>query len=187
MSERQEVFKEAYEVTGETLLIKCRDHFNAKDRVTDAQWRFVKTLGGRGFRPSHNGGISSVLFAKKLPEGWRQIGTDNGMIEARPHKGTKTGREAMDKIQACARVPDDAPLLKVLGWTGNSPMYGGRIYYASITKLTMPKERFLVRVPRQLYDGFKPHALLLQIPMLDYLKAFDDHNKEAEKRRKRKK
>lgn len=169
-----EVWKEAYEVVGSGVQV-AKDFFDRVSAAQDRQWEFAKSYGASGLRPDRSGGIRSLLF-KKMPENFRKIGTEQGLIECVPHKGSKAGKEIYADFNAVERAPTERELLDYFGWNGRSPMWNGRIYFGSVTKLVLPSVRYLIRLPRQIGDGFVASPELKLIPMAEYLQAFEDHN-----------
>ncbi|MGE0602193.1 MAG: hypothetical protein AB7O46_00220 [Xanthobacteraceae bacterium] len=168
-----EVWKEAYEIVGDGTKI-AEDFYARISAAQDEQWKFVKAHGGQGFRPGHGGDIRSVLF-KKRPPNWRSIGKDQGMEECVPHKGSNAGKQLAKSMSAVVRAPVERDLLYAFGWNG-SPIYGGKIYFGAVSKITLPRIRYLVRLPRQIDDGFVVPPELSLITMGEYVQAFEDHN-----------
>lgn len=178
MSDR-EVWKEAYEVVGAGIAV-AEDFFAEQERQAKALWTIVEELGADGYRPSYTGGIRSLYF-KELPEGYRKVGRDNGLVECMPHKGRALGKEVAQRLKDAPSVPRSEVLADKFGWGGRSPMDGYMIYGPTATKLSLPAVRYLLRFPRQLNDGYAPPDTLKLIPMSEYIRAFEDHNAEVAK------
>lgn len=182
----RQVFVTTYEVIGTGVPIAAEYYANL-DKARKAHWQFVKSVGGVGFRPAHWGSIRSVMF-DKLPEGWKQIATDKGRIEATPRKTSKAGKAFAEAIR---KLPDTPKGEKLAGMLGYNPdqmaMDGGTIYFATETRVLFPAERIFVRIPRFAEDGFDPDpAMLRALPESEFMKAIEDHNAEVKRLREAK-
>lgn len=176
------VFVTTYEVIG--ALDLAHAHYDAVDAAREAHWDFVSDIGGKGFRPSHNGGLRSVFFAE-VPAGWRKIGTDKGNIEAIPLKRTRIGKAAAQRISDLPLAPSASELASRYGY--NPPHFaisGGTIYFPAELFLKFPQDRIFLRLPRFAEDGFEPNeAQLRALPESEFMAAIEAHNTEAKRQR----
>lgn len=172
-----EVFKEAYEIIGEGLPI-AEAFFAEREAAEKAQWEIVEAFGAKGYRPGHGGNMRSLFF-ETLPENFRRIGREGGLIECVPHKGRTGGKDAAAKLASGPIVTPSHKLADKFGWQGRSPFDGRLIYYATATKIELPSVRYLLRLPRLIDDGFVPPEALRLMPMSEFMRAFEDHNTAA--------
>ncbi|PTR05067.1 MULTISPECIES: hypothetical protein [unclassified Novosphingobium] len=176
------VFLTTYEVIG--ALDAARAHYAAINAAVRTQWAFVTEVNGEGFRPDSNGGVRSIFF-HELPPGWRKIGSENGNVEAVPHKGSNLGKVAARKLLELPRAPQPHALASAFGY--NPPHFAienGRIYFATDLTVTFPSERIFLRLPRFADDGFVPDEDKLRaIPESEFMAAIEAHNAEARRLR----
>ena len=171
------VTKIPYEIVGEGIPIaeKFYAEFDAK---TQARWDAVTALGAVGYRPGWRNSTRSLFF-KELPNGYRKIGSDKGMVECVPHRGSKLGKEFSRQFAAIPRVPDEGELPDLFGWEGRSPFDGRLIYRAVAVRLELPTTRYLIRLPRADDDGYVPPPTLREMLQSEFVKAFEEHNAAA--------
>lgn len=178
MSDR-EVWKEAYEVVGAGIPLAEAFYAEHKEQ-SRLLWAAVEAFGASGYRPSHDGGIRNLLF-KEVPSNFRVVGKNEKYFECVPHKGRAGGKELAERIAELPRVTPEHRLSDLFGWGGRSPLDGYNIYYAAASKLELPSVRYLLRLPRQLDDGWAAPDTLKLIPMSEYIRAFEVHNAEVAK------
>lgn len=169
------VFVTTYEIIGARHLAQA--HYAAIDAARDAHWSFVSEVGGVGYRPGHNGGLSSVFF-ESLSEGWRKVGFHDGKVEARPLKNTKIGKALARKINDLRRAPQAPSLAGSYGYNPRHfPIDGGSIYFPSEIQVKFPDERIFLRIPRFADDGFEPDETNLRaVPESELMAAIEAHN-----------
>lgn len=175
------MFIEVYELTGEAK--KAAQKFVADNKaVVSAQWKIIEAIGAAGFRPSHDGGISTVYFKKdaKPTVGYRTVGKDGDQVECKPSMNTGAGKAAARSLVAAPKTTSWRTFANQFGWKGRSP-FGtkngrGIIYFATGVSVAKPKERFFVTYPRQLKDGWVAPAGLILKRESDMLRAIEDHN-----------
>ena len=177
-----QVFVTTYEVIGK--FEATDDHYDAIKHARLLQCDFITDVGGVGFRPSHDGGLRSVMF-ETLPPGWRQIGMDKGKIEALPLKSTKIGKEMVAQIDALPKAPRATDLAARFGYNPKEfAIDGGTIYFPTELKITFPTKRIFLRLPRFTGDDFEPNeAHLRAIPESEFMAAIEAHNAEAKRQR----
>jgi hypothetical protein len=156
---------------------KAAEHFDRVKEVRAEWWAFAKECGAQGFRPGHYGmPPSGLLFAGEPPQGWRVWArAEKGMTEARPHKGSKRGKEVAAALALLTRAPDDADLCAAFGW-GHSPTDGRSLYFATVHGLELPAQRYFMRLPRFPDDAWEPPAGLIELPESEYMRAVEAHN-----------
>lgn len=176
------VFVTTYEVIG--ALDIAAAHYAAVKAAKDAHFDFSESVGGIGFRPSHNGGLRSVFF-KTLPAGWRKIGSDHRAVEAVPLKSTKTGKALVEQIAALPTAPDAQALAAQFGYNPpHLPIEGGSIFFVTDLRVLYPAERIFLRIPRFAEDAFEPDpATLRAIPESEFMDAIRAHNGEVTRRK----
>lgn len=182
------VYVTTYEVIGAGIPL-AEDHAAAIDNARAIQWAYSQQIGGAGFRPSHNGGVRTILF-DTLPKGWRKVGLDRGKIEGVPRKDSKAGKEIAASIAALPEAPQPHHLAAALGYNPSEMALDserGTIYFPTTVDVSFPTKRYFVRLPRFDRDGFDPDANILRaIPESELMKALEDHNAEARRRREEK-
>lgn len=179
-----EVFKEHYEITGKDALAKARAFIARRQAAHDAHWKLVKELKAEGYRPGHSGDIRSIMFHKdKIPHLFRRIGWDQGHAECVPLLKSKAGKELAARIKAVPKIESWRVFVDEFGWNGRSPMgesSGGRlgmcIYYGTGVRVSKPKERYFLQLPRTLKDGWKMPKGLKLVRESTMLMALEDHN-----------
>lgn len=176
------VYVTTYEIIGQYEL--ADDYYARINAAREAQWGFVREIGAIGFRPSHDGGVTTLFF-RTLPTGWRKVGGDRENIEARPRKGSKIGNELAARISALPRAPQSHELAAAYGYDPKQwAVDGGRIYFPSDVTTGFERRRFFLRLPRFAEDGFEPdEARLRAIPESELMAAIEAHNAEAKRRR----
>lgn len=189
------VYKEYYEVVGKAALAKARAFADARAKARDAQWAIVRSYGADAYRPMRYGSIRSLMFlpGKEVPAGLRKVGTENGMTEYEPSRGTTAGKKIYSELCAAPRVEEWGKFADEFGWKGRSPMdecHGGRtgmaIYHATGVHVKRPKERFMLQLPRERGDRWKKPPGLRQIRESQWLAHIEDHNAAVERAKKRK-
>jgi hypothetical protein len=177
------VYVTTYEVISDGVPI-ADEHFHAIDAAHAAHWQFVEQLGGKGFRPAHDGGLRSVFF-ETIPAGWRKIGNDKGLTEAVPRKGSTAGKDLVKRIAELPRAPDAWALASRLGYsTTEFACDGTKLYFPTAIALSFPASRMFLRLPRFSEDGFNPEESFLRaLPESEFMRAVEDHNAEARRLR----
>lgn len=183
-----QVFVTTYELIGRAVE-KAKAFYAEADAARDAQWAWAESLGGSGFRPSHDGGVRTVFFTGELPTGWRSVGRERGKTEAAPRRSTKSGKAADEAMAALPKAPRPNRLAAAVGYSPNEmAMDGDRgvIYFPTELHVSQPTDRYFVRLPRFERDGFTPDERELRaIPESELMKALEDHNAEAKRLREK--
>lgn len=180
-SSAKTVFVTPFEVVGDGVAI-AEAFYSERYAVRKAQFEIVDQFGAEGYRPSHDGGIRSLFF-KELPEGWREVGSHMGNIEALPRKTTKVGKAAQKRLDEAPRMQIEEKLAALLGWDIGMVCTGRSLYHATATKLAFPRVRYLVSIPCHDADEWTPPASLKELTQSEYRLAFHEHNAEAERQR----
>lgn len=172
------VFRTAYEIVGDG--VKVLEEFRAQTKAArDAHWETVRKYGADGYRPSHSGGIRSLLFAgKEAPEGWRQIGREQDRVECVPHKGRAIGKAALSELAEAPKSPQVEKLASLLGYQpASAPMDGYKIYWPTLYDFGPTGGPAFLHIPRQAGDGFEPNPdLLREHPESTLMLAMESHN-----------
>ena len=178
------VYVTTYEIIGKPEL--ADEYYARINSAHKAQWVFVREIGGLGFRPRHDGGIQSLFF-RSLPTGWRKVGRDGEKIEARPHKGSKAGKDLAARIAVVPRCPQSHELAAAYGYNPSQMALDaskGCIYFPTDVCTGFSDRRTFLRLPRFANDGFEPDATLLRaVPESELMAAIEAHNAEAKRRR----
>lgn len=178
------VYVTTYEVIGAGEAI-ADQHYAKVNEAKDAHWQFVKSVGGVGYRPDHNGGLRSVFFAE-MPKGWRKSGGSGAKIEAIPRKGSKAGEALIAAIGGLLRAPTPGELAAALGFAPKEWAFcdSGVIYFPTELRVEFPAKRSFVRLPRSAGDGYEPDETMLRaLPESELMKALEDHNEVVRQRK----
>ena len=173
-----------FEIIGEGRPIA--DEFEAAKTAAKTSFcAFAQYVGGVGYRPGSNGQLRSVFFADELPQGWKMIGQERGMIEAMPKKSTKAGIALRERYADLPEIPQASQLARDLGYSPNfMPTGNGKIYFPSELRVRIPTERHFLRLPLTAEDGFAPDAArLIEVLESEFMRAVEDHNAEVRRQR----
>lgn len=183
----RQIFMTTYELIGEAIPI-AKAHFAAVEDSKALSFRIAEDFGADGFRPSRYGGRPTSLFFKgEIPTGWRRVGRQGELIEARPNKATKAGRAAEKALSEHPGGPECSDLAHSLGYNPNEIAMDtsrGVIYFPSSLHVSFPSSRYFIRIPRFDGDAFEPdETRLAAVPESTLMKALEDHNAEARRQK----
>lgn len=212
----EKVFKEFYEIVGAAERGWALAFALGIETAHHMQFKVARSLGAEGYRPGPGGMLKSLLFPlKKLtpldipktikepwalykaavpPAGFRKVAFEDGRVECEPVRNTKIGKEMAAKLATPPKIPNWRTFADEFGWNGRSPMGAGSgsrtgfcIFYAGVTHINNPREWFFLQLPRQLKDGWKKPPGLKLVRESEVLRAIEDHNEIARKKRDKKK
>lgn len=177
----KDVFRVTYEVPADRPEVAG---FN--EAVAKALWttqEFVDSVEGIGFyTASLRGYCTGVVFPDLVGRAdcWRAYERvyaegHSGAVLCVPKK-TKAAKSIRLAFEALPNVPQSADLARALGWVNGAPSDGTKIYWATVKQLALPHPRVLLRLPRQIGDGWTPPDFFVERTEGDYMRAIEAHN-----------
>jgi len=170
------IYVTSYEVIDDGVAVAAK-HYAEIDAARRSYWEFAKSKGAKGFRPTDTGVRSLLVAPSEVPVGWRSVGSDRGLTEIVPRRTTRVGKEALEEIRALPRSPTDSDLADLFGWNPPElPLDGYRIYFPTSVRISLPADRYFLRLPRFANDGWPGDPRLKEIPESTLMLAIEGHN-----------
>lgn len=172
----KDVFVVTYEVPADRPEVV---EFNDAVRAADAQTlQYVESVGGVGFyTTSLFGTLHGVIFPDLIgrAEHWKVLDRVDGGVLCVP-KRTKVAAETRAEFDAAPAIPQPVTLARALGWSGARPTDGRKTYWATVSQLALPSPRVMLRLPRQIGDGWEVPPFFIERSEGDYMRAIEAHN-----------
>lgn len=178
------VFTEYYEIVDVGLEL-IQAYFAEYDAVVEEQSAIAADFGAEECLVDFFGRVDSVAFRERPDQNWRILKDDfqGEMYVAVPRKNTKAGKELFAKMESAPPLPKDVDVKAALGWTRDMQVVEGYKHYrASFVRLTQPQNRYFLKLPRQVNDGWHPSSKLEQVTERVFLEAIAEHNRILDER-----
>lgn len=171
------VYRAIYEISGEALPALAEFQARVKAYRTDAQV-IAERFGGHGFRPAHVTGIQSILVkSREAPEGFKVVSKQpDNVVECKPLKNTKLGKEAALLFASVGARPQDHELAAAYGWGHEFIVGEGKWHWPTVADLSFPTPRAFINIPRKVDDGWSPPAGLTEVTQGQFHEAIEAHN-----------
>ena len=153
-------------------------HFAAVDAARQAAFSYAKEIGADSVQIGNRGGILAFAFKGEVPAGLRRTGERDAYTIAVPNMKTERGREIADRMSSSdLHGPTDEDLVRQFGFsTASLPTDGRSLYFPTVTRLRLPTERFVLKLPFDEGRGLAPHPGLTPLQESEYIAAFENHN-----------
>lgn len=178
-----DVFKVTYEIPHDHPLVA--EHFAAVEAAAAVTWAYVESLGALGYHTSTwNGSLHGVIFNDLVGRAdyWKVLdrvyhpGADKNRGLLCIPKKTKIAAAVRAAFDAVPPTPPSRDLAHKLGWNRPHVTDGSRMYFATVTRLTLPAPRVFVRLPRQIDDGWTAPGIFTEVTEGEYMRAIAAHN-----------